>query len=297
MLREDQRALAREVLAPPPLAVPVPSLAALCDGSLLCARSRGLPSPQTLGIKLGLGPYGSARVLEDALDRTDEMGAALVLVATWPNALGTGLWHLPLAEARGPEAALVRGLLDAVARIQGAGLSVRRLDVGRRSVQADYAAYLRVPVNDLGLVSTMLAMAELRMTPTTVTGIDGKVMMLRVPEDDVPAVLMTREDAETVKADDGTEVRHGWLAVVDAPDRLGWLLGLSTDDGHEPLLYGEIPELWRLVSSVPEAVDELGFARTWASERGMKAALLLDDGQPRLVIEVARTDARSGQGS
>lgn len=135
------------------------------------------------------------------------------------------------------------------------------------------------------------------MTPTTVTGIDGKVMMLRVPEDDVPAVLMTREDAETVKADDGTEVRHGWLAVVDAPDRLGWLLGPSTDDGHEPLLYGEIPELWRLVSSVPEAVDELGFARTWASERGMKAALQLDDGQPRLVLEVARTDARSDQGS
>jgi hypothetical protein len=290
-LREDQEALARGTLAPPPLVVPVPSLAALCDGALFCARSRGLPSPQELGTKLGLGLYGSAERLEDALDTTDEAGAALLLVSTWPNALGTLLWHLPIAEARGAEAALARGLLDAVARVGGAGLGVRRIDVGRGSLVAEYAAYARVPVNDLSLVGTLLTMAQLRLTPTTVEGVDGNVSMLRIPEDDVPAVLMTREDPDTVKNAEGKEVRYGWLSVVDGPDRLAWLLGLPTDDGQEPLLYAEIPDLWRLVASVPEAVEELGFARTWATDRHFKVALHLDDGQPHLLMEIAMRPA------
>jgi hypothetical protein len=287
-LREDQAALARSTLAPPPLVVPVPSLAALCDEALVCARSRGLPSPQELGTKLGMGIYGNPRKLEDALDEADEAAAAVLLASTWPNALGTLLWHVPLAEtSRGPEGAVVRGLLDAVARVQGLGLSVRRIDVGRRSLVADYAAYARVPVSDLSLVSTLLAMAEQRLTPTTVEGVEGTVSMLRIPEDDVPAVLMTREDPNTAENAEGKPVRYGWLTVVDDPARLSWLLGLPTDDGQEPLLYGEVPELWRLVASVPEAVDELGFARTWASDRSLKAALYLDDGQPRVLFEVA----------
>lgn len=287
-LREGQAELARAVLTPPPLVVPVPTLAGLCDGAILCARSRGLPSPQELGNKLGMGIYGNARQLEDALDDADEAGVALVLVATWPNALATLLWHLPLAEAgRGPEAAFARSLLDTVARVQGLGLSVRRIDVGRSSLLADYAAYARVPVNDLGLVSTLLTMAELRLTPTTVAGVEGTVSMLRIPEDDVPAVLMTREDPDTVESTDGKPVRYGWLTLVDGPERLAWLLGLPTDDGEEPLLHAEIPDLWRLVASVPEAVDELGFARTWATERAFRAALHVDDGQPHLLMEVA----------
>lgn len=287
-LREGQAELARAVLTPPPLVVPVPTLAGLCDGAILCARSRGLPSPQELGNKLGMGIYGDARQLDDALDDADEAGVALVLVATWPNALATLLWHVPMAEAgRGPEAALARSLLDAVARVQGLGLSVRRIDVGRSSLLADYAAYARVPVNDLGLASTLLAMAELRLTPTTVTGVEGNVSMLRIPEDDVPAVLMTREDPDAVESAEGKPVRHGWLTLVDGPERLAWLLGLPTDDGQAPLLHGEVPDLWRLVASVPEAVDELGFARTWATERAFTAALHVDDGQPHLLLEVA----------
>lgn len=286
-LRESQSALALAALAPPPLVVPVPSLAALCDGALLCARSRGLPSPQELGTKLGMGIYGDGQRLEDALDAADEAAAAVLLAATWPNALGTLLWHIPLAEARGPESAIVRGLLDAVARIQGAGLSVRRIDVGRRSIMGDYALYARVPVNDLGLVSTLLAMAEQRLVPTTVDGVEGTVSMLRSPEDEIPAVLMTREDPTTVKNAEGKDVRYGWLTLVDGTERLKWLLELPSDDGQEPLLYGEIPDLWRLVAAVPDAVDELGFARTWATERTLKGALLLDDGQPQLLLDVA----------
>lgn len=298
-LREDQSALALAALAPPPLVVPVPTLAALCDGALLCARSRGLPSPQEVGTKLGMGIYGDGRQLEDALDAADEAAAAVVLASTWPNALGTLLWHMPLAEARGvgPEAAMVRGLLDAVARIQGAGLSVRRIDVGRRSVMGDYALYARVPVNDLGLVSTLLAMAEQRLVPTTVDGVEGTVSMLRIPEDDIPAVLMTREDPTTVKNAEGKEVRYGWLTLVDGTERLKWLLDMPTDDGEEPLLYGEIPDLWRLVASVPDAVDELGFARTWATDRTLKGALLLDDGQPRLLLDVALHPATPTEGT
>lgn len=293
-LREGQAELARTVLAPAPLVVPVPSLAALCDGALLCARSRGLPSPQELGTKLGTGTYGDPRQLEDALDDVEEVGAVLVLASTWPNALATLLWHLPMAEAgggRGPEAALARGLLESVGRIQALGLSVRRIDVGRRSLTGDYALFARVPVNDLSLVSTLLAMAEQRLVPTTVEGVEGTVAMLRIPEDDVPAVLMTREDPDTVENAEGKPVRYGWLTLVDGTERLKWLLDLPTDDGQEPLLYGEIPDLWRLVASVPEAVDELGFARTWATERAFRGSFTVDDGQPHLLLEVALRQA------
>ncbi len=288
-LREGQEAVARRTLSPPPLVVPVPSLAALCDGALVCARSRGLPAPKEVGSQLAMGVYGNARVLEDTLDHADEEAAFMVLLsATWPNALGTVLWQLPLAEARGPEAAMVRGFLDAISRIGGMGLSVRNISVGRRSVTADYAVYARVPVNDLSLVGTLLTMAEMRLTPTTLDGVEGKVSMLRIPEDDVPAILMTREDPETVKDDEGKESRYGWLTLVDDPARLQWLLAAPTDEGQEPLLYGEIPNLWKLVASVPEAVDELGFARTWATDRRFAAALRLDDGQPHLLLELSK---------
>lgn len=286
-LREDQQALARGTLSPPPLVVPVPSLAALCDGALVCARSRGLPLPQEIGTKLGMGIYGDADQLDDAFDASEEAAAAVMLASTWPNALATLLWHLPLSEASGPEAALVRGVLDALARIQGLGLSVRRIDMGRRTLTGEYALYARVPVNDIGLVGTLLAMAEQRMVPTTIEGVEGTITMLRIPEDDVPAVLMSREDPTTVENAEGKEVRYGWLSLVDAADRLKWLLELPTDDGEEPYFYAEVPDLWRLVASVPDAVDELGFARTWATERALKASLRLDDGQPHALVEVA----------
>jgi hypothetical protein len=291
-LREGQAELARAVLAPPPLVVPVPSLAALCDGALVCARSRGVPSPQELGVKLGVGIYADVRALENVLyhSSNDEAGALLVLAATWPNVLGTLLWHVPLAEVGrggGPEAALVRGLLDTVGRVQALGLSVRHLATYRYSLTGEYALYARVPANDLGLVSTLLAMAEQRrLEPTTLEGVEGSVAMLRLPED-VPAVLMTREDPETAQSAEGKPVRYGWLSVVDDPKRLQWLLGLPTDDGQAPLVYAEVPDLWRLVAAVPEAVDDLGFARTWATDRALVAALHLDDGQPLLLMEVA----------
>lgn len=285
-LREGQAALAASSLAPPPVRVPVPSLDALCDGALLCARSRGLPPPERLGTSLGLGIYGDVRALEDALSTTSEVGLVLLLISTWPNALGTLTWHLPLSEARGAEAALLRGALDAVGRVQSLGLSVRRLDVGRRSLQATYAAYARVPSSDIGLVNTALSFAELRMNPTTVEGIDGQVMMLRVPEDDVPAVLMSQLDAEAVKDDEGKEVVHGWLSLVDDPKQLAWLLGLPTDDGAAPFAYAEIPDLWRLVASVPELVDALGFARTWATERAVRMSLGLDGADLQLAMDV-----------
>lgn len=287
LIGEGQQKLAQSTLTPPPIRVAVPSLAALCEGALLCGRSRGVPSPQQLGTSLGLGVYGNADALDDALGQADEAGAFLLLISTWPNALGTASWQLPLAEARGPEAALVRGLLDAIARIQGMGISVRSIEIDRRSLQAEYALYARVPASDLSLVSTLLAMAEMRLTPTTVDGIEGEVRELRIPEDDVPAVLMTREDSELLKNEEGKEIRHGWLALVDRPDRLAWLLNLSTDEGIEPMLYFEIADLWRLVSSVPDAAEELGFARTWASGRVFKAALVLDKGQPQLTMEIA----------
>lgn len=286
-LREGQQLLAAKSLTPPPLRVPVPAIDALCDGALFCGRSRGLPRPEQLGTSLGLGIYGDMRALDGAFRDADEMAAMLLLVSTWPNGLGSLMWHLPLGEARGPEAALVRGALDALGRIQGFGFSVRSVDVGRRSLQASYAAYARVPSGDLALVNTALALAEMRMTATIVEGIQGPVMMLRAPDDDIPAILMSRNDPEAVAGDDGKDVSHGWLTVVDDPKRLAWLLDLPTDDGATPFAYGEIPDLWRLMATVPDVVDELGFARTWATERAFKVSLGIDEGKLQLVMDLA----------
>ncbi len=186
-----------------------------------------------------------------------------------------------------PEAMLVRGALDALGRIRGFGFSVRSLNIGRRSLQANYAAYARVPSADLGLVKAALALAEMSMTATTVEDIEGPVMMLRAPDEDVPAILMTRTDPEAVAGDDGEDVSHGWLTAVDDPKRLAWLLGLPTDEGAAPFAYGEVPDLWRLIATVPDAVDELGFARTWATERASKASLGIDEGQILLVMDLA----------
>ena len=141
-------------------------------------------------------------------------------------------------------------------------------------------------MNDINLVDTALALAEQRMTSTTIKGIDGEVKMLRIPEDDVPAILMARHDPEAVEVD-GKEIRHGWLSLMAAPERLAWLLDRPTDDGEAPYIYAEIPDLWRMVASVPDAAGEFGFARTWATDRTVKAALRLDEGQPHLLIDVA----------
>ncbi len=297
-LREDQRELATKSLALPALRVPVPTIDALCDGALACARSRGFPSPETLGTSLGLGVYGDIRALDDALDDADEMAALLIFVSTWPNALGSLTWHLPLSEmGRGPEAAFMRGGLGALARIQGLGVSLRSLDVGRRSVQASYAAYARAPASDISLVNTGLAFAEMHMSPTTIEGVEGKVMMIESPDDDVPAILMTYEDDEAVPGDDGKDVRHAWLAVVDDKKRMKWLMEAPTDEGTEPFVYMEIPDLWRMVAVVPELVDELGFARTWATERAFKTSMTLDDGAVQIVMDLAETpqDAKKSE--
>lgn len=292
-LRDGQAKLAARVLAPPPVHVPIPSIEALCDDALMCARSRGVPSPSALGTELATGLYGSADSLDDAFDDVGEESALIIAASTWPNALGTAGWHLPLSEARGPEAAFVRGIVDAVGRIQAFGLSVKRLDVGRRSLTAEYGAFLRVPVGDMSLVRTLLSMAGERATPVDVEGLQG-VTMVAVPDDDVPATLLFHEDADPVKVDD-EDARHGWLAVADKPERLAWLEGMDTDKGTEPWAYFEIPNLWTLVASIPDAMGELAFARTWAMQRSFKAALVIDGGVPTVIMEVATAekDAKS----
>ncbi len=41
------------------------------------------------------------------------------------------------------------------------------------------------------------------------------------------------------------------------------------------------------MATIPDAVDELGFARTWATERAFKASLGIDEGQLLLVMDLA----------
>lgn len=285
-LRPEQAALAARTLLPPAVHVPVPSLAALCDGALMCARSRGVPSPQALGKELATGVYADPDALEDAIRDTDDFALMVIMAATWPNALGTVGWHLPMAEARGPEAAFVRGAVDAVGRVQATGFRLDRLDVGRRDFSAQYGAFARVPVGDMSLARTLLAMAEQRPVPVDVEGLEG-VSMVKVPDDDVPAALFFYEDPKPVTVD-GEERKHGWMIVADKPERVEWLESMDTDGGEVPLGYFEIPDLWKLFTGIPEAMEDLAFARTWAMGRSFKIALILHEGAPSIAFELAK---------
>ena len=289
-VRPDQQTTATELMEGSTTPATVPTLAALCEGALMCARTRGVPKPSRLADALANGLYAEdQRAVERALNRGDEWTAFLFLAGTWPNLAGAASRWPAQEVGSGPEAALAKGVVDAVARVQGIGGSVRSLSVGGRGqIHADYAAYARVTSGELALMRSLLALGEIRLSETTVTGVEGKVQMVRLPVDEAPVSLMTYLDPEKVDID-GTPTQVGWAAAVDGPDRFSWLLGLEREQPKTPSAYFEIPDLWRLASVQPDVARELAFGQTWASARSLKMALTVDKGEPRIVAVLERS--------
>lgn len=272
--------LAAELLSGPELGADVPTLAALCDGSLACARTRGLPQPATLRDQLATGIYAERqRDLERVLNRGDEWAAMLGFAATWPNLLGA-VAHWPAQEiGRGPEAAIANNVVDAIGRIEGFGMSIRSLSFSGRRFTSDYAAYSRLRRGEVDLVRTGLTFTEAPISDVTLSNELGKATSVRIPEDEIPATIMLYKDPAP---DEDTPAEFGWASVVDGPDRMSWLLGLPREANAGPSAYAEIPNLWQLFTAFPDVDRDLGFARAWLDGREFRVAATVSGGAPQI---------------
>jgi len=131
-------------------------------------------------------------------------------------------------------------------------------------------------------------MGGLQPSETTVAGVEGVVDIVRIPEDDVPAVLLIRTDPDKVEVE-GKPTDYGWAVLADGTDRLSWLLGLARDDGQGPAAYFEVPDAMPIVSGIEDLDQELSFARTWLGGRSFRFALYIDGGEPRIAAVMDRT--------
>lgn len=271
-------AVATALAGPSPgIAAPVPTLAALCDGSLFCFRTAGLPRPSTLAERLGVGPWSRGPdAAERETGRSEDAFYLHVLAASWPNFLGS-IAQLPSAElGSGPEAAIARNVVDMIGRVEGTGGSLRSASMSGYRVSGDYVVYARTTATDAGVPKAMLSLAGQSMGDVTLPGGAGVASAFTLPEDELPATLMSRTDPPAAGS---TAASSGWLALVDGPDRMAWLLGLPSEAHAGPGVYVEIPDLGRLVAVVPDLARELAAMMGFLERRSLRLGAEIDDGE------------------
>lgn len=261
----------------PGIAAPVPTLAALCDGSLFCFRTAGLPRPSTLAERLGVGPWSRGPdAAERETGRSEDAFYLHVLAASWPNFLGS-IARLPSVElGSGPEAAIARNVVDMIGRVEGTGGSLRSASMSGYRMSGDYVVYARTTAADTGVPKAMLSLAGQSMGDVTLPGGAGVASAFTIPEDELPATLMARTDPPAAGS---TAATSGWLALVDGPDRMAWLLGLPSEAHAGPGVYVEIPDLGRLVAVVPDLARELAAMMGFLERRSLRLGAEIDDGE------------------
>lgn len=261
----------------PAIGALVPTLAALCDGSLFCFRTAGLPRPSTLAERLGVGPWSRGPdAAEGATGRSEDAFYLHVVAASWPNFVGS-IARLPSVElGSGPEAAIARNVVDMIGRVEGTGGSVRSASVSGYRVSSDYVVYARTTATDAGVPKAMLSLAGQSMGDVTLPGGVGVASAFTIPEDELPATLMSRTDPPVAGS---TAASSGWLALVDGPDRMAWLLGLPSEAHVGPGVYVEIPDLGRLVAVVPDLAREFAAMMGFLERRSLRLGAELDDGE------------------
>ncbi len=255
----------------------VPSIAGLCDGSLLCFRSAGLPSPGKLAERFAKGTWAvGPDELEDRVRSFDEVAALHVFVASWPNLLGAmAAW--PEREAGdGAAAGLARNAVEVFGRVEGVGGSLRSLTASGRGLDGDYIGFLRTNATDSGLPRGVLTFAGQSMSEGTLGASRGPAWTWTVPDVPAPLTLVTHNDATT----DGSPPKTGWIALVDGLDRMAWMLDLPREHNDGPPLYAEIPDLGRLLSAMGGLDRDLDLFRGYATGRGLRAMLRFDGDEP-----------------
>jgi hypothetical protein len=259
----------------------VPSIAALCDGALICGRSRGVPDRKRFA-NLATGVYSQPTQLAELLDDHDEDAAAVLLLESWPNALGTTAL-LPGTLVEPPESFIVQNAIDMGSRVLGLGFSIRSLRMTDRSLTGDWVAYARTSASDLTAIRGFLQMAEARLAPATIPGVEGRVEFTPLPDADLPGNYYAVYDPHAVTGD------WGWAVLADGDDRVRWLAEREHDDGSVPLVYLEVVDLWRLVSAFDAEMRDLGFAQSWLSGRWVRGQVALtNDGAPELRLAMGK---------
>ncbi|HGG58106.1 MAG TPA: hypothetical protein ENK31_09955, partial [Nannocystis exedens] len=242
-----------KLLAHRGLKADAPSIDGLCTNSLVCARTSGLPSLDALR-ELATGVYGAPlNEFGKVMDQADELGVLVIALETWPNILGAaGVW--PTQEAKGPEAAILSQVMSGLSNFAGVGGSLRSLQMprGRGAPAIDFVSYMRVSGAELGAIRGFSALAGQRFNPLELKGVSGKIESMVIPEEDLQASVYLVTDEKTVRVDD-RDVEVGWIAAADGADRITWLLGLDRETEIEPAVYFEIPDLTRLLATMPEA--------------------------------------------
>jgi hypothetical protein len=267
-----------------PTVATVPALAGLCDGAIACFRTSGLPRPSTIADRLGIGAWSRG---PDAAERSvGSLEDSLIIhamIASWPNLLGS-LARLPAIElGGGAEGAVATNVLDMVGRVQSVGGSLRSASIGRQAVVAQYVVYARTSATDAGIPRGIISLGGGTMRDTTLPGTGGNAAIFEVPEDDFPMTVVSRPDPPT----DGT-TPTGWVAMVDAPDRMSWLLGLAAEAYAGPAAYAEIPDVARAIQSWPELAVELESMRVWLERRSLRATFEIVDGEPVIRAALVR---------
>ncbi|PRP92819.1 hypothetical protein ENSA5_47320 [Enhygromyxa salina] len=261
----------------------VPSIAALCEGALLCGRSRGLPDRARFS-SLARGVYADPEELARLLDRHEDEAAAVLMLETWPNAIGS-LAQLPGKVFEAPESFVVQNVIDVSSRVLGAGFSIRSLNETRHTVTGDWVGYARMSAADLSTLRGFLQMVDARMSPTSLSGVEGRVEFTPIPDSDVAGNFYEIFDPPAATG------AWGWAVLADGDDRVRWLAGLAHDDGAVPLLYLEAVDLWRLFASFDELREDSSFAQSWLSRRWIRGQVGLGaDGAPEVRVAMGKLE-------
>ncbi|KIG17145.1 hypothetical protein DB30_03742 [Enhygromyxa salina] len=261
----------------------VPSVAALCDGALVCGRSRGLPDRKRFA-SLATGIYADPNQLGRELDDHEDEAATVLFLETWPNAIGT-VARLPGNTFQPPESFIVQNVMDVASRVLGAGFSIRSLNETRHTVTGDWVGYARMTAADLAAVRGFLQMADSRLSPVSIPEVPGRVEFTPIPDNDVSGNFYAIHDPAAATGE------WGWAVLADSDDRVRWLAGRGHDDGSVPLVYLEVGDLWRLVASFEEGRRDLGFAQSWLSRRWVRGQVSLGEGgAPELRVAIGKLD-------
>lgn len=137
----------RAVFELDPVDADVPSIAALCEGALICGRSRGLPARSRFA-GLASGVHADRNAILSMLD--DPKAALVLLLETWPNAIGG------LIEPR--QELLWQNAAEIGARVLGFGFSLR----SDRSLDEDWLIYARMSGADLDAIRLLVETTGLR---------------------------------------------------------------------------------------------------------------------------------------
>jgi hypothetical protein len=230
-VRPEAREQVPELFALDPVDADVPSLAGLCAGSRVCARSRGLPARARFA-GLATGPYADPIALAASFDADPLRAAAVFGLATWPNLLG--------ALTQGSSHSLGVDPNTAWIYAEFAQLSERLLGFGLAIRPTGTVAYARMSGADLSSLRAYLGLAGLSFASVWIDEVEGRVevapnfaVATKMPAS-LPGRLYTRFDPGDA---------WGWLVSADDDAGLAWLAGLARDDGAVPIAYVELADL------------------------------------------------------